>query len=476
MFSSAYAGNPASILGHTILRLHLKRESLAPGARALTDYVVGYAAATDPTDSRGIYMLKGIFGGYPGMFSLEPYYMKIGVYNNSESRDLWEYPLRLTEEEIELFRLHLWEAVHWTREPYYFFSRNCSYQLLALLETVRPDLRVTENLSWPVMPLDTIRALEEAGLLSGETGYRSSIFHRMRVRWNRMNFEQRERFLKARRELAFVQSETDPLVLDALIDYWTQRNYEKETKLPPEEAALMNATFTFRAALGQPSVAPTDGDVRDELRLNSPLASHKPSVLGVGAFSHEEKAHGYFSYQMGVHAFWHDSTGLEGVANIEFMKAAAWLDEKGNSPQWRLTFADVSALEDFSWLTKSLSWRMRIQIESADPAFYRENSRFTIEGGAGLTWIGDSFLVFLMPSLKGSHSGRLGFGGLGVAPGFRWSPKKDLRVTAQLAHYWGETRHERDYQVRIVKDWSRDLAFSAVADNDFVGAQAEWFF
>ena len=78
---------------------------------------------------------------FRGRFSTMPYYIKVQEYNNLESRDLWEYPLHLTRPQVDLLVRHLWELGQ-TSMAYYFFNRNCSYQLLPLLEAAAPDLNI----------------------------------------------------------------------------------------------------------------------------------------------------------------------------------------------------------------------------------------------------------------------------------------------------------------------------------------------
>ena len=79
------------------------------------------------------FAIQGLIGGYPGTFSVLPYYIKVREYSNLENRDLWEYELNLSPEEIEIFVDHLWELGS-TYFAYYYLSENCSYHVLGLLE------------------------------------------------------------------------------------------------------------------------------------------------------------------------------------------------------------------------------------------------------------------------------------------------------------------------------------------------------
>ena len=96
VFAGYFPNNPASLFGHTFLRLH--RRPMLPGEPeppALLDFAVNYAA--NPTTGNPLaYSLLGLTGGFHGVLSLMPYYVKIQEYNNSESRDLWSMSWRST--------------------------------------------------------------------------------------------------------------------------------------------------------------------------------------------------------------------------------------------------------------------------------------------------------------------------------------------------------------------------------------------
>jgi hypothetical protein len=140
IFASSDFGNPASSFGHTFLKLI---NPINAKNKDLIDYGVNYAADAD--ESEGIfYALKGLFGLYGGRFTMLPYHQKIREYINLEGRDIWEYPLALTPEEVDELINHLLEMDN-SSSPYYFFSDNCSYQILTTLDTVRPDLKLSEK-------------------------------------------------------------------------------------------------------------------------------------------------------------------------------------------------------------------------------------------------------------------------------------------------------------------------------------------
>ncbi len=129
VFADAFLGNPSSMYGHTFLRF----ERQSSGADdALLDYTLNFEATPD-TRNVLLYTLRGVYGAFHGEYSLTPFYMKTQEYSNLDCRDLWDYRLNLTQEQIDFLLRHAWEMGS-TYFNYYFFTKNCSYQLLTLLE------------------------------------------------------------------------------------------------------------------------------------------------------------------------------------------------------------------------------------------------------------------------------------------------------------------------------------------------------
>jgi hypothetical protein len=171
IFAEAFMNNPASMFGHTLLRIDTRK------GRDLLGWAVNFAGATGD-DGGIVYAARGLTGRYQGYFSVVPYYEKVKSYGDWENRDIWEYDLALTPEELELLIAHLWE-LEAIAFDYYYFDENCSQQLLALLEAVRPALREREFVPPWVIPADTVRVADRHGLVT-DVRYRPSAATRLR--------------------------------------------------------------------------------------------------------------------------------------------------------------------------------------------------------------------------------------------------------------------------------------------------------
>ena len=157
VFPTAHINSPASMYGHTFLRVSSNEET------PLISNAVNFAAKTDDTNGL-IFAYKGLFGEYEGRYSILPYYEKIKEYNNLEQRDIWEYDLDLTQDEIDRLVLHAFELKD-SYSDYFFFKENCSYNILWLLEVSRNDLDLVSHFTFKTVPLDSIKILKSFNLI-----------------------------------------------------------------------------------------------------------------------------------------------------------------------------------------------------------------------------------------------------------------------------------------------------------------------
>ena len=282
LFAAGYLNNPSTLYGHTFLRLH-KRGS--EGADLL-DYTVNYAATAD-TESGLFFAIKGLVGAYPGQFSTIPYYLKIQEYHNIENRDLWEFPLSLTPEEVDRLLRHGWELGK-ASFPYLFFTRNCSWQLMPLLDIVKPGLDLSRRFHLWVIPSDTAKAVLEASP-AGEAGWRPSLWKMVEWKRSQLTEEERASVLELARgdqgEELRKLDEAIPArkaaVLETAIDYLSWRLYarrigklELDIRTDPllAERAALGQQVTF---IGGPERPAAITAAHESLRLGAGLVSLK---------------------------------------------------------------------------------------------------------------------------------------------------------------------------------------------------------
>ena len=180
VFPTYGMGSPLSIYSHTFIKINSKKY---PEGSYLNS-AISFSADFPPNENPVTLTFKGVFGGYQGYFSVEPYYLKVKSYSYLDNRDLFEYYLNLTEVEIERIVLHVWE-LNGISMDYYFFKKNCSYYLLDLLEIARPSLALKEQFTLWTIPADTIRLLFEIPEFVKKTNYSPSklsyLYQRLKV-------------------------------------------------------------------------------------------------------------------------------------------------------------------------------------------------------------------------------------------------------------------------------------------------------
>jgi len=175
IFASAYLESPSSMFGHTFLRFQKEGEETN-----LSTNTISYAA--DTSSRRGVldFAYRGLLGGFPGVSDQLPMYRRMRNYLDNEGRDLVEYYLKFTLDEVTRLKLHLFE-IRGREFEYFFLDENCSYRLLAAIETVNPELELLNNFEGWAIPVDTIKELERNNMISQvidwHSGQKKLYFH-----------------------------------------------------------------------------------------------------------------------------------------------------------------------------------------------------------------------------------------------------------------------------------------------------------
>lgn len=163
---SGYLGNPASTFGHAFLKLNTDLEN---DPSDLFDATLNYGALVPEDENPFSYAIKGVFGGYDASFSDKYFYTQDLVYSNTEFRDIWEYRLDLSQFQLKLLILHIWEIVG-KKFTYYFLTANCAYRLGEMLDLVVDEKLMGDDPSWyfPVELFHMLNEIDEKRLQCGK--------------------------------------------------------------------------------------------------------------------------------------------------------------------------------------------------------------------------------------------------------------------------------------------------------------------
>ncbi|BDG03567.1 Lnb N-terminal periplasmic domain-containing protein [Anaeromyxobacter oryzae] len=362
VFSSFYLNNPASAFGHTLLRLDKAPEARSGKHYELLDYGVDYAATVD-TGNAILYAVKGLFGLFKGEFKYYAYYYKVRQYGDYESRDLWEYDLDLSPQEVKLLAAHVWE-LGGTWFQYWYLDENCSYHVLGALEAAAPRLHLLDHVNpWVVLPSDTVKALYANAGLVRRVHYRPSV---------RTQFEARARDLDARALAAVAALADTPgaslpdvapaeqaRILDAAADLVDLRHFRELLQgANPEAARLRQALLERRAALGVPS-APLEIPTPEQLR---PDRGHGSFRLGLGGgAARDDGGTVALDFRLALHDLGDPPDGEPPLANIEFLPTRlVWSPAAGRLDIDDTSLVRVISLNPVNRFDTRPSWRMRV--------------------------------------------------------------------------------------------------------------------
>lgn len=190
VFPDMYAQNPASLFGHTFFRFDGKDKTSNP---ILLSAAMSYYAAVGSSGGTIKYIANGLSGGFDGVFEVKPYFEKIKKYSDNEDRDIYEYELALNSTQIAQLVDHVWEVRGHTFN-YFFLDENCSYRLVALLDAVVAPYTMRFQFPLDVMPLDTIKVLDQHGFVRATTFVPSAV-KQFRQEYDRLTPEQQSAVL-----------------------------------------------------------------------------------------------------------------------------------------------------------------------------------------------------------------------------------------------------------------------------------------
>lgn len=161
VFATGYLSNPASFYGHILLKFNTDRAVIE---NDLLDESINFGADV-PNQENGLkYVLKGLFGGYEASFSNARFYQQNHMYAENELRDMWEYELALSKDEVDQIVAHSWEIMR-VKFAYYFLKENCAYRMSELLELVIGQPLLPQRAPWaiPVTVFNRLESLQREG-------------------------------------------------------------------------------------------------------------------------------------------------------------------------------------------------------------------------------------------------------------------------------------------------------------------------
>ena len=391
IFPAAHMNGPASMYGHTLLVIENASKS-KPLAHA-----VNYAAFTTETFGP-LYAVKGLFGFYDGYFSMLPYYAKLQEYNDVGSRDIWEYPLNLDAEEIRRLLLHLYE-LDYIKTDYYFFDENCSYKLLFLLDAARPGLDLTDQFDLWVIPVDTIRAIQDSGLATGEVIRRPSLATKIKHVASLLPEDYRQKALAiARGEIEPDRIMGEPIprdnklqIIDLASEYLQYLN--SNDKIEPEayrKRFLKTLNVRSRLAAGEE-------DHYDIPVPERPETGHLSSRLSIGGGVRDGDAFTEFEIRPVLQGLLDNDKGfLKGAQIILGGTSVRYFPGSEELKLWNMDLIDIVSISPRDEFFPNISWKINTGFYRRPLEKDRDRLLYRVNPGGGVAFKNDAFGLWFL--------------------------------------------------------------------------------
>lgn len=295
VFATGYLGNPASYYGHTLLKFN---SSTARHKTDLLDVSVNYGAIIPDGVGPISYIFNGATGGFSAGFSDIEYYFHDHNYGELELRDLWEYELNLSEDEVRFVIAHSWEVLG-KEFTYYFFRRNCAYRMAEVIELVDGIEIIPPQRPWTIPQVLVRRAADtkrDSVPLIADVIYhpsRQSLFYE---EFLLLDHEEREVMRNIARNplstdpgelMGDLTTESKQEVIDTLINYYRY-------VIGPDEPDDSANNAQYRKMLALRFRLPPATSSRIQMERGGPEGGRAPGYVSFGSFHNDILGSGVF--------------------------------------------------------------------------------------------------------------------------------------------------------------------------------------
>jgi hypothetical protein len=458
------------MFGHTFMRID--PPNVETGSKWLS-WALNFGATIRPDDNSFLYAWNGLFGGYPGHFSVQPYYEKLKEYSQLENRDLWEYDLNLTKAETRTLVLHLWDLRH-VRFDYYFFDENCSYRLLELLEFARPGVQLTTHFPMTAIPIDTVKAVLDAGLVR-QVHYVPAVITRIADGIGRLDSETRalayriavgEVAVDAAERLALPEAEQLDLLRTAY-KFLRLKQINKGTVA----AARLRSMAILKAINALPPLSEDEPAPPER-----PDRGHHSRMLALTTGQVDEGDFGELKVRLSYHDLNDNPLGFLRGASLNLGEFHARRAEGGSLQLQRFSAVEIQSHSVLNRYFRPITWRVQTGLERmglGEDSFLAPQ----VNGGAGVTFEPlDGLLLYGLVAAQAEYNEhfeeRLLFGMGPLVGAMAYLPLGTFRVEALGTGFAdGQSRFRIDLVQQIDLSLQHALRLQARRQSY---AQAQW--
>jgi hypothetical protein len=458
IFSSAYPNNPASMFGHSFLKINSKKRS------DLTDIGVNFAAYVSDDENPFAFIYFGVVGGYRGQWSTENYYEKVKTYVQGENRDLWEYELNFSAADTRKLLHHLWELETNSYFDYYFFDENCSYQILAAIEAVRPEWDLTRHTIY-FIPGESIKNLFRSPEIVKDVHLRPSAQRVVLQKYEALNSAERKDFfglIDGKKSQS-----TYPLALETGMAYFDFLNVKKKGKLSEDEKQQQMNLLSQRAAMGprpevQKRLKPVRAETRPDLGHDS-YSIHLSQTIRQRADHYGAGSTTNLKIKSSYHDLMNNDLGFKRYSHIDFPAIEFQYDSDLKSLRLNeINALSITSLPPMNFLGHAPAWKIETGLYTArDYGCLNCRHVFTEVGlGAAANFLSHQNLVYALGTARGETYHNLSRGyryGPGIEVGSLFNPVEKLKFRLAFKQFWDVDQDERS---RVLQNYLAQMSYS----------------
>lgn len=401
IYVSSFLSSPSSFFGHLFLKLN-KKDNL------FFSQTVNYAAEV-PKGTNGIdLMVKGVSGDFKGNITLSPYFKIIESYNVVEQRDMEEYKLTLSTNEMETLIFHIYE-LYGNKNNYKFFSNNCSTEILWLINAAAPKYDLSLKKKSFDTPFNVLKYLYSSNIVSEDIFVQKSMINKMVDIYNKLSYKEKNDFkllLDSKNKIQFINESNFELIekerLSCLLNLYYDFMFKKMNTVFEDWNDVKNISHSYQL---------------NEEKNNNKFNNKYESYIYTKFEQHNQQIE--FSPALMNKKF--DKSGDVSEISLQFLNTT--INTKKDNKLERFDLIKVESINDILPFYKQPSWRGRIGIS-------QDNNNITngeIEFGIGLSYsIIDNFRIFAIPQLY--ISSNIGLSDIQLISGFSYWSSKDCHL------------------------------------------------
>jgi hypothetical protein len=446
------------VFSHTFLKFNLARWPI----NSNLNIALGFAAELNPHESMVQLVSKGLFGGYIAKFTFSNYYAEVNRYGESESRDIFEYKLALTKDEINFLLKHLWELKD-AEFHYYFLNGNCSYHLLTLLEIARPELDLTSHFNFFTVPSTSLRVvLSQNNLISDrhwtpgkqtrQNQMMSQLSSKGKVFYQKWRFEKQGHLSMDSFRSEDISLDEEIIILDLLAE---------STRGNPESADFRKEVLNIRSNL--PAGKDQNANVFPK---GNPETAHGVELVSVGIGHDPARPDSWVQmrYRIALHNFVDPPEGYSNDSTFELGDLRIRYSGSEQTENSSFTIINAVILQPWADNQYPLSWEARSRFID-----FLKSATWQNSGGLGLAKTFDTMTLYSMV-IADSYMDKNEKAGVGIFAGASAGVAINIfdkfRIKGNVDHLWKvQSNIDQDYnqgelQIGFSKSttWSTQLS------------------